>query len=286
VGLAERADRTATKSWRRVLSRTWKSFNDDQIPAVAAGATFFALLALFPALGAFVSLYGLFAHVEDARRQIVALSGVLPGGAVSVLGDQMTRLASADHGQLGLGFAVGLVFSLWSANAGVKALMAGLNVACEMKERRGFIILNAVSLAFTMGGIAFALLAIAAVAAVPGLLMTLGLGQWAGASLLRWPVLLLAVTGLFSALYRYGPCRPRHEGRWLTPGLLVAVLGWMAMSIIFSAYVSMFGTYDRTYGPLGAMIGFMTWIWLSVIVVLAGAELNAAIARAETGPPR
>jgi membrane protein len=263
--------------WKSILVRTVREFNDDQIPTVAAGVTFFGLLSLFPALGAFASLYGLFADVGDARRQIASLAGLLPGGALTVIGDQMTRLAGADHGRLGLAFLVSLILSLWASNAGIKALIAGLNVSYEEVERRRFIRLNLVTLSFTVGAIAFTVLGMAAVAAVPATLAGLGISGLNGLSALRWPVLLLVMIGLLSLLYRYGPCREHARWRWITPGSVAASIGWMAMSLGFSWYVANFGHYDRTYGSLGAIVGFMTWIWLSLIVVLFGAELNAEI---------
>ena len=265
------------RDWRPILLRTVREFSDDQIPAVAAGVTFFGLLSLFPALGAFASLYGLFADVGDARRQIASLAGLLPGGALTVIGDQMTRLAGADHGRLGLAFLISLILSLWASNAGIKALIAGLNVAYEEKERRRFIGLNLVTLSFTVGAIAFTVLAMAAVAAVPQTLSLLGIPGLIGLSVLRWPAMLLVMIGLLSLLYRYGPCREHARWRWISPGSVAASIGWMAMSLGFSWYVANFGHYDRTYGSLGAIVGFMTWIWLSLIVVLFGAELNAEI---------
>jgi membrane protein len=279
------------RGWRKILQRTITEFNDDQIPAVAGGVTFFALLSIFPALGAFAALYGLFADLTEARRQLASLSGLLPAGAVSVLEDQMTLLAMADHGRLGLTFAISFVVSLWASNAGVKALIGGLNIAYEEQERRNFIALNLVSLGFTIGAVIFTAAGVAAIAAVPQTLSLLGVADLVPFSLLRWPVLLLAVMGLLSLLYRYGPCRRRARWRWVTPGSGVAAIGWMAMSLLFSWYVANFGHYNRTYGSLGAVVGFMTWIWLSLIVVLLGAELNSEIesqtsADTTAGPPR
>jgi len=267
----------ARAGWLAVLGATVREFSHDQIPAVAAGATFYTLLALFPALAAFVSLYGLVADVDAARRQILALGGVLPGGAVSILDQQLTRLGRTDHGSLGLAFVSGLVISILSSNAGMKALIAGLNVAYEEPERRRFITLNLVSLGFTLAAIVFSAIAIAAVIAVPGLLRSLGLGAAAALGILRWPLLLLIVTGAFALIYRYGPSRGRTRRRRATPGAAAAAVGWMAMSMLFSWYVANFGHYNETYGSLGAVIGFMTWIWLSIIVVLLGAELNAQL---------
>ncbi|HEX4713253.1 YihY/virulence factor BrkB family protein [Phenylobacterium sp.] len=263
--------------WRKVALRTWREFSEDRIPAVAAGATFYGLLALFPAVGAFVSLYGLFANVEEARRQIASLRGILPEGAIIVLGEQMTRLAAMPHSGLGATFLVSLLLSLWSSNAGVKALIGGLNVAYEERERRDFLQLNLVSLSFTAGAVVFAMLAAAAVGGAPATLARLGWSGFEVASVLRWPALLVVAMGLLSVLYRYAPSRAHARWRWVTPGGVCAAIGWLAMSLGYSDYVANFGHFDRTYGSLGAVVGFMTWIWLSLIVVLFGAELNAEL---------
>jgi membrane protein len=270
--------RISRRGWRSALAQSLDAFNTDRIPAVAAGATFYALLALFPALAAFVSLYGLVGDVGAAERQILALSNVLPGGAISVLDQQLARLASSDHRSLGLAFAASFAVSIASSNAGMKALIGGLNIAYDEPEQRGFVKLNLVSIAFTIGAVLFSAVALAAVVAAPALLRRLGMTSLAGASLLRWPALLAVVTGLFAVLYRLGPCRAHARWRWITPGSAVAAVGWLVMSVLFSWYVANFGHYDRTYGSLGAVIGFMTWIWLSLCVVLFGAELNAALA--------
>jgi membrane protein len=279
------------RGWRRALAGAWREFNEDRIPAVAGGATFFALLALFPALGVFVSLYGLFAHVEDARRQILAMSGILPEGAISVLGDEMTRLATLPHASLSTTFLASLVFSVWSANAGVKALISGLNVAYEEHERRNFLRLNLISLTFTLGAILFALAATGALVLAPETLARFGFAFDRGLRVLRWPLLFVVMVGGLSLLYRYAPNREHARWRWITPGGVLAAAGWMAMSLGFSIYVGNFGHYDRTYGSLGAVVGFMTWIWLSLIVVLLGAELNAELEQqtcvdTTTGPPQ
>lgn len=267
------------RGWRAVLQRTWKEFNQDHIPAVAAGATFYSLLALFPALGVFVSLYGLFGDVGKARSQIVALQGFLPEGGVKVLTEQIDRLAAAPAHNLGLTFAVSLLLSVWSANAGMKALIAGLNIAYEKEEKRKFIALNLQSLAFTAASIALAIMGALAIGATPSLLRALHLESLQGLSLLRWPLLLVAIVTLISLLYRYGPSGCHTRWRWVTPGGIFAGVGWVGMSFAFSVYVSNFGSYDKTYGSLGAVVGFMTWIWLTLTVVLAGAELNSELER-------
>lgn len=268
-----------SRGWRGVLIGSVQAFGRDNISAAAAGVTFYILLALFPALSAFVSLYGLVANVQDAQRQMMALSGFLPSGAMKVLGGEMTRLVSSDHGALGLAFLVSLAVSFWSANAGIKALIGALNMAYEIKERRGFLRLTAVSLAFTVAGIVAAAAGVALLVAAPGVLARLGLGGWIGVAYLRWPILLAAAVALLCLLYRFGPSRHEAAWRWIAPGGVLAAAGWMLMSALFSWYVANFGHYNKTYGSLGAVIGFLTWIWLSLMVVLFGAELNAALER-------
>jgi len=285
VALASPAQ-VSRRAWWAIVKRTFGEFNEDRIPAVAAGSTFFALLALFPALGVFVSLYGLFGDIAGAQRQIASLQGVLPEGGVTVLSEQITRLALTPAASLKLTFVVSLLLSVWSSNAGMKGLIAGLNVAYELRERRNFLKLNLVSLAFTAGAIVFAMLAMSAIVAVPEVLALVGLQLSSAASLLRWPALLVVTAGLLSVLYRYGPSPHGARWRWITPGGTLAAVLWMAMSLAFSAYVGRFGHYDKTYGSLGAIVGFMTWIWLSLTIVLAGAEFNSEMEKVAAGEPR
>ncbi len=265
------------RSWKRIAQRTLREFTADRIPAVAAGSAFYALLALFPALAVFVSLFGLVGDLQGAQREIADFQGLLPAGGVSVLTEQITRLAVTSHASLGATFLISLLLSVWTSNAGMKGLIGGLNVAYECKETRNFFVLNLVSLTFTAGALLFSIAAMAAVVAAPEVLSWLGLRAWASASLLRWPALfVVAVCGL-SILYRFAPSRPRARWRWITPGGVLAAVAWMGMSVAFSFYVGRFGTYDRTYGSLGAIVGFMTWIWLSLTIVLAGAEFNSEL---------
>jgi membrane protein len=262
--------------WKDIALRTWREFGADRIPAVAAGVAFFALLAVFPALAAFVSLYGLFADVHTAEAQIAGLSGVLPHETIQFATHQMTRFAKRGTGQLTLAFALSVVLSIWSANGAVKALFDGLNVAYEQRETRGFVRLNALTLLFTLGALIFMLAALSAVVATPSILGFFGFRQSLGwLSLVRWPAMMaLSVTAL-SVVYRYGPARHRVRWRWITWGGVAASVLWLVASMLFSWYVGSFGHYDRTYGSLGAVVAFMTWIWISTMIILLGAELNS-----------
>jgi membrane protein len=267
------------RGWKHLLIRVYRSLDEDRILANAAGVTFYALLALFPAIAALVSLYGLVADPATISRHLDSVTGLLPGGAIDVIREQMTRVAEQAQGALSLGAVVGFLIALWSANSGVKALFDALNVAYGEREKRGFFKLNAISLAFTLGAILFLLLAIGAIVAVPIVLPFLpqrGFFEWLIHGL-RWPLLLLAIVVVLALLYRYGPSRDRPRWHWVSWGSVIAGVVWVAASALFSWYAENFGSYNKTYGSLGAAIGFMTWIWISAIVILFGGELNAEI---------
>jgi membrane protein len=187
---------------------------------------------------------------------------------------------------LGLTFGVGLGISLWSANAGLKALFDALNLVHEAEEKRGFIKLNIVSLAFTILGIIFAIVALAAVIALPVILNASGPGKATDllVNLGRWPILFLVVALVLALIYRFGPCRPHPQWRWITWGSAFAAVTWIALSVLFSGYAANFGSYNATYGSLGAIMGFMVWLWLSTIVVLLGAEIDAEMEHRAAGP--
>jgi membrane protein len=267
------------KGWKDIVWRSYEEMNKDRILAVAAGVTYFGLLALFPAITALVSMYGLFADAATINDHLTAMSGFLPGGALDVIGDQVKRITAQGEGTLGFAFFFGLALSLWSANAGMKALFDALNVAYDEEEKRGFFALNLASLTFTLGAIAFVLLAVGGIVVIPIVLNFIGLGpvvEWI-LWLARWPALLVVIITGLAVLYRYGPSRDKAEWRWITPGSIFAALVWIVASMLFSWYVSNFANYNETYGSLGAVIGFMTWMWLSTTIVLVGAEVNAEI---------
>ena len=281
-------DPAATKSppakWKDILQRIAKGISEQRILLVAAGVTFYSLLAIFPAIAALVALYGLVADPATVSEQVTKLAGVLPGGAVDVLRAEIDRIASQPRGTLGGAFVIGLVVSLWSANGGVKALFDALNVVYVEKETRGFVRVIAVSMAFVVGGIVFMLLAMTAVVAVPIALNYIGLPPLGKSiiSLARWPILLVIVALVIALIYRFGPNRTDPRWRWITWGSAFAAVAWLVMSVLFSWYAANFGNYNKTYGSLGAVIGFMTWIWLSIVVILVGAETDSVLERSTT----
>lgn len=267
------------RGWKDILLRTYAAVNDDRLLAVAAGLVFFVLLALFPGIGALVSLYALFADPTTISDHLSAIAAVMPADSFKLLSGEVTRIASKSTGTLGLASVFGLLFALWSANAGTKAVFDALNVAYEEKEKRGFIRLNLISLAFTIGAILFMLVAAAAVVVVPLIFAAIGLQDVLAKvlSALRWPILFVIVAIALAVLYRYGPSRREPKWRWVTPGSLAASLLWLAASGLFSFYLAHFADYNATYGSLGALIGLLMWLWLTFIVILAGAELDAEI---------
>jgi membrane protein len=199
--------------------------------------------------------------------------------------DQVARVLAKGSGTLGVAFVFGLLMAIWSANAGMKAIFDALNVVYEERETRSFLRLNLTSLAFTIAGLGSILLMIAGVIAVPLALQRLGLGErgeWL-VSLGRWPALLLVLLTALAILYRFGPSRTNARWQWISPGAVAATLLWLAGSSLLSWYLSNFGNYTATYGSLGAAIGLMTWMWMSAIIVLCGAELNSEIDVATEG---
>jgi membrane protein len=256
-----------------------REFLDDDIPTVAAGATFYVLLAFFPTVVAFVSLYGLFADINTAREHLSYLRGFLPGDVLTFVGDEMVRVTTTHPSKLSWAFLLSLAISLWSANAGVSSLIAGLNVAYEQKEMRGFLSVHLLSLAITVGAILAAIAAFALVVVIPLAESFLGLTGLDLRGLLRWPSLFAGSVALIAVLFRYGPnCQPGGKRRVLL-GAIFASTVWLLGSLGFSWYLSNFAHYDRAYGSLGTLMGFMMWVWLGIMVILFGAELNSEIER-------
>ena len=265
------------RGWKDILFRVWKNIGKDRVIVVAAGVTFYSVLALFPAIAALVAVYGFFADPTTIASHLDGIAGFVPGGAIEVIRDQITRVASQGRATLGLTFLAGFAASLWSANAGMKSLFDALNLVYNEPEKRSFVWLNVISLSFTVLTIMFALVAIGTMVVVPVVLNFLGLGSATELifKIARWPALLIVVTLALAVLYRYGPSREKPQWRWITWGSAVAAVSWLVVSLLFSWYAENFGNYNKTYGSLGAIIAFMFWIWLSIIVVLIGAELNA-----------
>ena len=281
------------RGWKDILIRTYRSISEDRVLALAAGVTYYVLLALFPGIAALVSIYGLVANPGDIGEMLASLAGAIPRDVIEIIRGQLTFLAAQDEKALGLAFFGGLLASLWSSNAAIKALFDALNVVYGEKEKRNFFRLTVLSLTFTAGLILFMVLALIGIVVIPAVLDFLHLGAMGELliNILRWPTMLAVVVLGLAVIYRYGPCRADARWRWITWGSIAAALLWFIVSMLFSWYASNFGNYNKTYGSLGAVIAFMMWSWLSATIVLMGGELNAEIEHqtakdSTTGPPR
>jgi membrane protein len=278
---AERPQDIPRAGWRDILWRCKSEITEDHISMIAASIAFYGLLAMFPAVAAIISLWGLLFDPQQIAQQIQTISGALPQEAAGIVNDQANAVASNAGTGISLAAIGGILFALYGASKGMKAMIEGLNMIYDEEEERGFIKLNVVTLALTIGLIATMIVVLGLVTVLPALLGSLGLGEVFEALLryARWPLLLVVALVGLGVLYRYAPCRDEPEWKWVTPGALVATALWLVGSIAFSIYVSNFGSYNETYGSIGAVVILLMWFWLSAFIVLLGAELNSEIER-------
>jgi membrane protein len=293
-GWAQRQDRGAASArgaavggqWRDVGVRTWRAMRRDNAPLLAAGVAFFGLLALVPSLVALVSAYGLVADPADIQRNVDDALAAAPDEVRDLVESQLRAIVRSEPTGLRLGAVVGLAVALWSASAAMKHLVEAVDRAYGGEGDRGFVRQRGLALALTVGAIL--VLAVSVFLLVlPG---TLGSDGAAGAlrtglQFARWPLFAaLALLGL-AVLYRFAPARDADRGRWrwVSPGAVLATVLWLLASVGLSVYTTNFGTYNETYGVLGAVIVVMLWLFVSAYVVIAGAELNAELERAPDG---
>jgi membrane protein len=267
--------------WWAILKRTWSQMSEDNVSMLAGGVAFFAMLSIFPALTAMVSLYGLVADPATVEQQVAALGSVLPAEAVGIISEWLHNLVQEPPQKFGISLIISVALALWSARTGTGMLMTAVNICYGEKETRNFIWFNLQALILTLGLVLFGILALVFVAVVPALLNLLPLPDaWKTAlGLGRWPILAVLVTVALAAIYRYAPDRADPKWRWVTVGSFIATVLWITASVGFSIYVSQFGNYDETYGSLGAVIILLFWLYITSYVVLAGGEMNAEIER-------
>ena len=262
-----------------IVKATVAQIGEDRVMAVAGGITFFGLLSLFPALTAFVSIYGLVADPATIAGHLDMLEAFLPEGALGIIRNQVEAITSSPQTALSLAGIGGLLMAFYSANGGVKALLSALNVAFYKTETRGFLKLNIVSMAFTLGGLVMILLMLGTITVIPILLQMLPLSDGTSTivGLIRWPIMFGVLVLALAALYRWGPDAPDSRWRWISPGAVLAGVLMVIASGLFSWYAANFADYNETYGSLGAVIALMTWLWLAAMIVLVGAEVNSEI---------
>ncbi|HYD13640.1 MAG TPA: YihY/virulence factor BrkB family protein [Allosphingosinicella sp.] len=271
---------TPAVGWKRIARDTWKDAGEDNLSLVAAGVAFYAFLAFVPLLTALVLCYGLFADRLTVARDILSLAEILPASAFAIVADQLQAMTQGSDARTGLALVVSLGVAVYGASKAADAIMTALNIVYEVKECRGFVGRLLAALGMTAGAVFLLLLAVATVSALSFLESLLpGLG---GVTAVFLRLLFIAGAGLIVMLllalvYRFVPCRPGAAWRWITPGSVLATLVWLAGTAGFGLYVANFGNYNATYGSLGAVIAFLTWLYLTAYIILLGGELNAIL---------
>ena len=263
------------KGWKDIAKRTLKEVKQDQVPLLGAGVAFYALLSLFPAIIAGVSIYGLVADPQTVRDQINQLTNLLSPETAKLVGTQLEQVTSSAGGALGLATVLGILTALWSASSGMKALITGVNLAYDETEGRKFVKLRGLSILLTLGAMVLLAVALALIVGFPAVPDSWPTPlQWT-AAILRFVLLAVLLMAGLAALYRYAPDRDSPKWGWASPGSVVATVLWVLASVGFSVYVNAFGNYNKTYGALAGIIILMFWLYLTAFVVLVGAELNA-----------
>jgi membrane protein len=276
-GDAEHPTDIPPKGWFQIAKRGWKEAKADQVPFLSAGVAYYAFLALFPALLALVSLYGLVADPATIAAQVDALAGgALPADVQKLITDQINLVASR-RAALSFGVIVGVAIALFSASGGMANLMTAVSLAYDEEEKRGFIKKRLLALALTLGAIVFMVIMLALIAVLPPLLERL-LGGGAVRWLLQiagYLLMFVIVAAALAILYRFAPDRDAPKMKWVSVGALVATVIWLIASIGFSIYTSTLGNYAKTYGAIAGIVILLFWLWLTAYAILLGAEINA-----------
>jgi len=275
-GKAERPTEIPARGWISVVKRGWKEAKVDQVPLLAAGVAFYAFMAIFPALIAVVSIYGLFADPSTIANQLNSLTATLPDAARQIIIDQVTALSTRRQ-TLGISLVLSLLIALWSASAGTSNLLTAVNVAYNEEEKRGFVKKRLLALGLTVAAIIFMVIILGLVAVMPPLLKIVfetGALRWV-LQIVGWLIVVVLVPAALALLYRLAPDRDAPRMRWASLGAVVATLIWLAASLGFSIYTSTFGNYAKTYGVFAGIVVLLLWLWLTMYAILLGAEINA-----------
>ncbi|MEO6653116.1 MAG: YihY/virulence factor BrkB family protein [Ilumatobacteraceae bacterium] len=263
--------------WKDILLRVKDEWGGDNVGLSAAAVAFYAFLALIPALAAMVSILGLVAQGQDATKLINDLFGALPGDAKSLIDGQLQAISDQSSNSLSFGLVIGIALSIWSASGAVGQLMSTINIAYDEEETRSWFLRKGLALALTLGAVLFVALAIFAVVGLPVLIERtgFGIGMRRLLNILIWPGLAIMFGLALTVLYRISPDRRDAHWKWVTVGSIFAIVAWVVVTLGFRFYVSAFGSYNKTYGSLSAVVVMLLWLWLTSIIVLLGAEINA-----------
>jgi membrane protein len=274
-GDADRPSQIPRRGWFQIAKRGWAEAKADQVPLLAAGLAYYAFLAIFPAIIAAVSLYGLFADPTQIVGQLSQLLQGIPAEARDLIIDQLRNQSSRRVG-LGIGAVVSIVIALWSASGGVGQLRTAVNVAYDEEEKRSFVAKRGLALLVTLGAIVFMVIVFGLVAVLPAVLARLDLGplSWL-LQIVRWVLIAAVVAVALAVIYRIGPDRDAPKIRWLSVGAVLATVLWLIASIGFAIYVASFGSYAKTYGAVAGIVVMLFWLWITSYAILLGAEVNA-----------
>lgn len=265
--------------WRDIAVRVRHEWSDDHVSITAAGVAFYAFLALFPAIAALVSILGLVTRGRSPEEVVTDLFGALPGSARDLLTEQLVAISSSSSGSLSFGVFVSLLVSLWSASAAIGQLVSAINAAYDEEEHRNWFVKRGMAIALTIGAILFVASAVFSVVALPAIIDRTGFdfGMRRILNILIWPGLAIGFGLSLAVLYRFAPDRRPPRWRWVSVGSVFGVVAWVIVTLGFRLYVSNFASYNETYGSIAAVIVLMLWLWLTAVIVLLGAEINAEI---------
>ncbi len=270
------------RGWGRAAIQAYMHAGEHKLALLAAGVAFFGFLAIFPALGAVLMIWGLFADPAAVFERVEFLRTIMPAGAYDVIVTQLQAITGTEQengatSTIGAVFALG--FAIWAASKGARALILALNVAYEVKSARNIVMHYLIALAFTFGGILFVVLSVAAIAAIPPILQAISLGLFAETliHIARWAGVILLFLLALATVYYWAPAGDRPRFRLISPGGLGAALLWIVASAAFSIYAQNFANYNETFGSLGAAAALLMWLWISAFIICLGAQFNAVL---------
>lgn len=269
--------RIGLRGWWDIARRLFISIGENNMSILAAGVAFYSLLAIFPALAAIVTTYALLANPQTVVTHLEKARNFLPGDVMSIFTEQLTALSSQPSEGLSFQLIFGLLLALWSAHKGVDALTAAIGVAYKEPETRSFIRLNILTYVLTAAAVLFVVVILSLLVVLPSITAVLPLPDWWNTFIpvARWIVFVAVVSLAIATLYRFAPSRRPAKWKWLSTGAVLATLLWLTGSALFSVYVSQFGTYNETYGALGAIVVLLLWLFISSYAIIIGAALNA-----------
>lgn len=274
---AEKPIQIPMRGWKDIALRVKDQLTKNHLSILSAGIAFYFFLAIFPAIAAALSIYGLVMEPAQVEQQMSQLANVLPEQAHQMVSNILERQSEKSESSLGWSLFLSVLISLWSANKGTKAVFEGVNITYNEIDERGFFKLNGITLLFTLGGIIIGFIAIAMVVAFPALIGKMGLPPTLETiiQLLRWPILALIVMSALAGIYKVAPYRASPKFRWTSWGAIIATVFWLVGSLLFTLYVNNFGSLDATYGSFAAVIILMLWFFLTAFIILLGAEVNS-----------